>query len=58
VAACAHHHFRVDKLSSRGRVGVRVAQLDRTARVAEVARMLGGSEATARQHAAELLDAG
>ena len=58
VGACAHHHFRVDKLSSRGRVGVRVAQLDRAARVAEVARMLGGSEATARQHAAELLDAG
>jgi DNA repair ATPase RecN len=37
---------------------VRVAQLERAARVAEVARMLGGSEATARRHAAELLDAG
>jgi DNA repair protein RecN (Recombination protein N) len=58
VAACAHQHFAVEKLSGRGRVGVRVARLDRAARVAEVARMLGGSEATARKHAAELLDAG
>jgi DNA repair protein RecN (Recombination protein N) len=58
VAACAHQHFGVDKVSARGRVGVRVAKLDRAARVAEVARMLGGSETTARQHAAELLDAG
>ncbi len=58
VAACAHQHFAVEKLSGRGRLGVRVARLDRAARVAEVARMLGGSEATARKHAAELLDAG
>ncbi len=58
VAACAHGHFSVDKLASRGRVGVRVSKLDRAARVAELARMLGGAEATARKHAAELLDAG
>jgi DNA repair ATPase RecN len=39
-------------------VSVRVSKLDRAARLAELARMLGGSEATARRHAAELLDAG
>ena len=39
-------------------VKVKVAKLDRDARVAELARMLGGAESTARKHAAELLDAG
>jgi DNA repair protein RecN (Recombination protein N) len=57
VAACAHGHHSVDKLSAKGRVSVRVARLDRAARVAELARMLGGAETTARKHAAELLDA-
>jgi DNA repair protein RecN (Recombination protein N) len=57
VAACAHGHHLVDKLSAKGRVSVRVARLDRAARVAELARMLGGAETTARKHAAELLDA-
>ena len=39
-------------------VKVRVGNLDRAARIAELARMLGGAESTARKHAAELLDAG
>jgi DNA repair ATPase RecN len=38
-------------------VKVKVAKLDRSARIAELARMLGGAETTARKHAAELLDA-
>jgi DNA repair ATPase RecN len=38
-------------------VKVKVQRLDRTARIAELARMLGGAESTARKHAAELLDA-
>jgi DNA repair protein RecN (Recombination protein N) len=58
VAACGHSHFSVDKASTRARVGVRVSRLDQAARIAEVARMLGGSESTARRHASELLDAG
>jgi DNA repair protein RecN (Recombination protein N) len=58
VAACGHGQYAVDKASPRGRVSVRVSKLDRAARLAELARMLGGSEATARRHAAELLDAG
>jgi DNA repair ATPase RecN len=43
-------------LPFRKRREVKVAKLDREARVAELARMLGGAEATARKHAAELLD--
>ncbi len=43
---------------TRSGVKVKVAKLDRAARVAELARMLGGAEGTARKHAAELLDAG
>src|SRR5687767_5932471 len=42
---------------TRAGVKVRVARLDRGARIAELARMLGGAESTARKHAAELLDA-
>jgi DNA repair protein RecN (Recombination protein N) len=43
---------------TRSGVKVKVAKLDRDARVAELARMLGGAEGTARKHAAELLDPG
>jgi DNA repair protein RecN (Recombination protein N) len=42
---------------TRSGVKVKVEKLDREARIAELARMLGGSEKTARRHAAELLDA-
>jgi DNA repair protein RecN (Recombination protein N) len=42
---------------SRSGVKVKVQRLDRAARIAELARMLGGAESTARKHAAELLDA-
>jgi DNA repair protein RecN (Recombination protein N) len=42
----------------RSGVKVKLAKLDRDARVAELARMLGGAERTARRHAAELLERG
>jgi DNA repair protein RecN (Recombination protein N) len=42
----------------RSGVKVKLIQLDRGARIAELARMLGGAESTARKHAAELLDEG
>ena len=58
VAARANQHYLVDKAATRSRLGVRVSRLDRPGRVAELARMLGGAESTARKHAAELLDAG
>lgn len=41
---------------SRSGVRVKVGKLDRGARIAELARMLGGAEGTARKHATELLD--
>jgi DNA repair protein RecN (Recombination protein N) len=53
VAASGNDQWSV----SRAGVRVKVQRLDRTARVAELARMLGGAESTARKHAAELLDA-
>ena len=55
VAARGDRHYVVDKASTRSKVGVRVATLDPSGRVAELARMLGGAENTARRHAQELL---
>jgi DNA repair protein RecN (Recombination protein N) len=57
VAAQADAQWSVAKSSARGKLGVQVSHLDRTARIEELARMLGGAAATARKHAAELLDA-
>ncbi len=53
VAACGDHQWSVAKSGTK----VKVGRLDRAARIAELARMLGGAETTARKHAAELLDA-
>ena len=41
---------------TRSGMKVKAAKLDRSARISELARMLGGAETTARKHAAELLD--
>jgi DNA repair protein RecN (Recombination protein N) len=59
VAAQADHQWSVAKAEAGGRVASRVAVLDDTARVEEIARMLGGLQitATTRKHAAELLGA-
>jgi DNA repair protein RecN (Recombination protein N) len=53
VAAGADTQWAVSKSPS---LKIRVQRLDRAARIGELARMLGGAEATARKHAAELLD--
>jgi DNA repair protein RecN (Recombination protein N) len=53
VAACGDQQWSVAKTGAK----VKVGKLDRAARIAELARMLGGAETTARKHAAELLDA-
>jgi DNA repair protein RecN (Recombination protein N) len=58
VAAQGDAQWSVTKSSAKGKLGVQVAQLDRAARIEELARMLGGAAATARKHATELLDAG
>lgn len=60
VAACANHHLVVSKRSDGARTTSTVGPVEGEARVAEVARMLGGEKlsGTTRAHAAELLQAG
>ena len=60
VAAQAHHQVRVHKVSGGTRARTQVEVLDAEARVAEVARMLGGVELTERSvaHAREMLERG
>ena len=53
VAASGNDQWSVSRSGTR----VKIARLDRAARIAELARMLGGTETTARKHATELLDA-
>jgi len=57
VAACAHHHFEVQKKQGKKETVSRIELLDEPARVEEVARMLGGVKITqtTRQHAREML---
>ncbi len=57
VAARGTHHLRVQKLDAGGSVTTRIEVLDATARIEEIARMLGGMKitATTRKHAAEML---
>jgi DNA repair protein RecN (Recombination protein N) len=57
VAAQGDAQWSVTKISGRSKLAVQVEQLDRAARIEELARMLGGAASTARKHAAELLDA-
>ena len=58
VAAHADHHFRVAKHGRGNEVTSDVVELDRGARVDELARMLSGAEVTAktRAHAKELFE--
>jgi len=53
VAASGDAQWSVAKSAN---LKVKIQRLDRAARIDELARMLGGAEATARKHAAELLD--
>jgi DNA repair protein RecN (Recombination protein N) len=57
IAARAHHHLHVRKEESGGRVATGVEHLEADARVAELARMLGGDAESrvSRDHARELL---
>ena len=57
VAATAHQQWQVSKSTANGKVLSRVAVLDRSQRVDEIARMLGGVKITetTRKHAAEML---
>jgi DNA repair protein RecN (Recombination protein N) len=57
VAAQAEHQWRVTKQVERGTTRTRIETLDDTARVEEIARMLGGTSITerTREHAREML---
>lgn len=58
VAAFADAHYRVTKSGDGGDARSALAELDRAARIEELARMLGGSEVTGktRAHAKELYE--
>jgi len=60
IASRAHHHIRVHKGAKDGVTTADIEVLDGDARVAEIARMLGGDadSATSRAHAREQLAAG
>jgi DNA repair protein RecN (Recombination protein N) len=57
VAAQGDAQWSVSKAGGKGKVATAVTKLDRTGRIEELARMLGGAQitATTRKHAAELL---
>jgi DNA repair protein RecN (Recombination protein N) len=59
IASMAHLHLRVDKRVRGGRSVVSAQQLEGEERLAEIARMLGGTETgrSTQEHAAELLAA-
>lgn len=58
VASCAHHHLLARKQKGEASNQSQLITLDKKARVAEIARMLGGQKITAktRSHAEEMLD--
>jgi DNA repair protein RecN (Recombination protein N) len=56
VAAAAPAHYVVSKQVKDGRTVSEIALLEKTARVDELARMLGGQAPAARKHAQALLD--
>ena len=60
VAAQAHQHFKVEKQTDGASTHTQVLPLDASARVAEIARMLGGLELTASTlaHAREMVENG
>jgi DNA repair protein RecN (Recombination protein N) len=55
VAAAADAHYEVSKQVKDGRTISNIERLDEGARVTELARMLGGQTAAARNHAAAML---
>jgi DNA repair protein RecN (Recombination protein N) len=57
IASFADHHYRVEKLESRGRTVAIVEELDEAARTREIGRMLSGQKLTpeALKHAEQLI---
>ena len=55
IAALADHHYLVEKTFDGERTRISLTPLSGEARVAEIARMLGGDPESARKHAREML---
>lgn len=57
VAACAHQHYQVEKLSDNNQTMTKVSLLGEAEKINEIARMLGGLTITeqTKSHARELL---
>lgn len=55
IAALADRHYLVEKAFDGERTRTRLSILEGEKRVSEIARMLGGEEASAKQHAREML---
>jgi DNA repair protein RecN (Recombination protein N) len=57
IASFADHHYRVEKLESRGRTMASIEELDGAARTKEIGRMLSGQKLTpeALKHAEQLI---
>jgi len=55
IAALADHHFLVEKSFDGERTRTQLTPLTGEARVAEIARMLGGDDESAKMHAREML---
>jgi DNA repair protein RecN (Recombination protein N) len=60
MASFADHHFRVEKRESEGRTTASIEELDATARIREIGRMLSGEKLTqeALRHAEQLIKLG
>ncbi|MGE5584287.1 MAG: DNA repair protein RecN [Bacillota bacterium] len=60
IASMACVHFAISKVEKEGRIRTVVERLDGEARIAEIARMLGGADLTPTtfKHAREMLQAG
>jgi len=58
VAAHAHQHYVVSKITDNSRAESTIVNLDQSQRIQELARMLGGAKVTQQtlSHASELLD--
>lgn len=59
VAAQGHHHFKVEKLQTKDQTTTKITPLSESARVQELARLMGGTAVTpeALAHAQKLLEA-
>jgi DNA repair protein RecN (Recombination protein N) len=57
VASCAHHQWRVEKITQSGKTSTAIKPLPAKDRTEEIARMLGGQSITdtTRKHAKEML---